>query len=113
VTSLERTISTALRVGVLLSAAVAGLGGVAYLAVHGGESTQLAAPPDGMRSIVGILRGLHAFDSERVIALGILLLIATPVVRVALLVFAFARQRDVVYVALSALVLMVLLVSLV
>lgn len=99
-TSLERTVSVALRTGVTLAALISGAGGVWYLATHGSEPAQFGAPirPRG--------------GSEQLIALGVLVLIATPVVRVALLTVAFARQRDVVYVALSALVLTVLLVSL-
>jgi uncharacterized membrane protein len=47
-----------------------------------------------------------------IIQLGILLLIATPVARVAFLVGAFALKRDRLYVAVSALVLAILLYSL-
>ena len=100
--SLERTVSVALRGGVLLAAIIAGVGGVAYLAVHGSEPASFGAPP-----------ALPPFGrSEQILALGILVMIATPVVRVALLVVAFARQRDIVFAGLSALVLTVLLVSL-
>jgi uncharacterized membrane protein len=42
---------------------------------------------------------------------GLLLLIATPVARVAFSVFAFAMEKDFLYVGISALVLCVLLVS--
>lgn len=47
-----------------------------------------------------------------IIQLGILLLIATPVARVAFLVGAFALERDRLYVAVSALVLAILVYSL-
>jgi uncharacterized membrane protein len=100
VTSLERTISTALRVGVTLAALISGTGGVWYLATHGSEPAAFAAP-------VQPLGG-----SEQLIALGVLVLIATPVMRVALLVVAFARQRDALYAAVSMLVLVVLLAAL-
>ena len=100
--SLERTVSAALRGGVLLAALIAGIGGAAYLAAHGSEPASFGEPP--------ALRPLGA--SEQILALGILVMIATPVIRVALLVIAFARQRDVVFAGLSAFVLVVLLVSL-
>ncbi len=46
------------------------------------------------------------------IQLGILLLIATPVVRVVFCVVGFARQRDRLYVAVRTLVLAILIYSL-
>jgi uncharacterized membrane protein len=46
-----------------------------------------------------------------IIQLGILLLIATPIARVAFLVGAFALERDRLYVAISGLVLIILLYS--
>ncbi len=100
--SLERTVSVALRGGVLLAAVIAGVGGVAYLAAHGSEPASFGAPP--------ALRPVGT--SEQILAIGVLVMIATPVLRVALLVIAFARQRDVVFAGLSAFVLAVLLVSL-
>ncbi len=51
-------------------------------------------------------------EPRSVIQLGLLLLIATPIARVAFSVVAFAVQRDRVYVGLSAVVLAVLLWSL-
>ena len=101
-TSLERTVSVALRGGVLLAAVIVGVGGIAYLAAHGSEPASFGAPP--ARPPLG--------TSEQILAIGILVMIATPVIRVALLVIAFARQRDAVFVGLSAFVLAVLLVSL-
>ena len=100
--SLERTIGATLRVGVTAAAIVAGVGGVLYLLLHGSEPASFGAH-DPIRPFG---------TSERIIALGIILLIATPILRVALLVVAFARARDAIYVILSAIVLTVLLVSL-
>lgn len=101
-TSVERTVSIALRTGVVLAALIAGAGGVAYLVVHGSEPASFAAPP--MVHRLG--------PSERLIALGVLVMIATPVVRVAVLAIAFARQRDAMFMCLSTLVLSVLLAAL-
>jgi uncharacterized membrane protein len=47
-----------------------------------------------------------------VIQLGLLLLVATPVARVACSVVGFLRERDYVYVALTLIVLVVLIYSL-
>ena len=92
--TLERTVSLGLRAGVTLSALVVGLGGVAYLATYGGQPPVFVEPPAAMRSVAGIVRGVLGGQSERIIALGILLLIATPVLRVALLVVAMNLVGD-------------------
>jgi uncharacterized membrane protein len=98
----ERAVSVVLRAGVLLSAVVAGVGGLWYLSAHGSQPASFTTPTPPQ----------PLGPSERVIALGVLVLILTPVVRVALLTMAFARQREPIYVVLSALVLAVLVVSL-
>ena len=46
------------------------------------------------------------------LSLGVAVLIATPIVRVAILIFVFARERDWLYTAVSALVLGVLILGL-
>jgi len=51
------------------------------------------------------------FSAEGIMVAGLLVLIATPVLRVALSVVGFALQRDWVYVGLTVLVLLVLLGS--
>ena len=101
-TSLERMVSTALRTGVTLAALIAGVGGISYLAIHGSDPASFTTPP--------AFRPLSA--SERIIAVGVLVMIATPVVRVALLAIAFARRRDAIFAFLSTLVLSVLLAAL-
>jgi uncharacterized membrane protein YfcA/uncharacterized membrane protein len=55
--------------------------------------------------------GLLAFHPQAVITLGLLLLIATPVVRVAVSILAFAVERDLRYVVITTLVLLILLFS--
>jgi uncharacterized membrane protein len=55
--------------------------------------------------------GLTTGDPATIIQLGVLLLIATPVARVAFALVAFAIERDRLYVAVSATVLAVLLFS--
>ena len=56
--------------------------------------------------------GLLILRPQAVIALGLLLLIATPVARVAFSVFAFLEERDWMYVGITLLVLAILLFSL-
>jgi len=67
-----------------------------------------AAFPDTMARVA---RGVFAGQGQAVATLGLLLLIATPILRVAVSMFAFALQRDRTYTAISAVVLMMLLIS--
>jgi len=109
-------IGVLLRVGVLLSAVVTLAGGVLLLLAHGGAPADLATyprptpPPSGLRAI---LLGALALDPRAVTQLGIALLVATPVSRVALTLVDYIRRRDRAYAALSGLVLLLLVLGMV
>lgn len=62
-----------------------------------------------MQGVIGSALSLHSLG---VIQLGLLLLVATPIARVALSLVAFMRQRDRRYVLITAIVLAILLFSL-
>jgi uncharacterized membrane protein len=68
--------------------------------------------PSRLRSVSGILTLALQGDPRGIISLGILLLIATPILRVAFSVWAFARERDRLYVGITLVVLTLLLYSL-
>ncbi len=65
-----------------------------------------------LRGVRPLFREAAQFDSRAIIQLGILLLIETPVVRVALSVAAFWLQHDRIYVLFTLVVLGILLYSL-
>ena len=75
------------------------VGGLFYLMRHGGATT-------------GVLREVLQGHCRGIIQFGLLLLIATPVARVAFSVFAYALQRDKTFVAITLLVLGTLIYSL-
>ena len=111
----EHVVGNLLRGGVLIAAAVAIVGGIAHLWHLGGARSDyhvFRGDPAKLRSVAGLVRGALAFDTACVIQLGIVLLIATPVARVALTVVAFALRRDRMYVAVSTIVLVLLAWSL-
>jgi uncharacterized membrane protein len=58
------------------------------------------------------MKDVLSFRGRGIIQLGLLLLIATPIARVALSVVAFAIQRDRLYVVATLIVLAVLMYSL-
>ncbi len=111
----DEIIGTLLRYGVLLSAAVVAAGGIWYLVQYGFSTPAyhvFRGEPEYLRHVHGILTGVPGFHCRRMIQLGLVLLIATPVGRVAFSVVAFALQRDRAYVVITLIVLTVLLLSL-
>jgi uncharacterized membrane protein len=110
---MEIEIGLMLRIGVSISAAVVLLGGVLYLFRETPLPDYAHFRADRLTTVASVFHGVARLDASSVIQLGILLLIATPVVRVVFCVVGFARQRDRLYVAVSALVLAILIYSLV
>ncbi|HEY4036545.1 MAG TPA: TSUP family transporter [Ktedonobacteraceae bacterium] len=97
--------------GVLLSTAVIVLGLFLAVVSPGGFSLQRAFLFPQTLSQIGA--GLLAWQPQAVIMLGLLLLIATPVIRVAASMVAFAFERDRKYVIITLIVLAILLLSLI
>ena len=111
---IEAIIGNLLRAGVVIAATVTFIGGMIYLS-HSGESLAHyhafhGEPPD-LRRVKGVLSDASSGDGPGIMQVGLLLLIATPVVRVAFSVVAFAIQRDGLYLAVTLAVLGVLTFS--
>ena len=108
---MDLVVGNLLRAGVALSGAIVLAGGLIYLFRHGAEAPGyhvFRGEPADLRTVRGIFQDAVALRGRGIIQLGLLLLIATPVARVAYLVYAFARQRDRLY-ALVALIVLLLL----
>ena len=104
----ELIISGVLRGGVLLSVAII-LGGAAwffYLTSIGG-----LVHPSFPDTLPAVWHGLLALDPPSIIVVGLLVLLATPVMRVAVSIIAFALEEDRTYVTITTLVLAILLFS--
>jgi len=113
---LEIVVGNILRFGVIAAAAVVAIGGILYLARHGGESVSLGlfrGEPEDFRTLAGIIRSALSLRGRGIIQLGLLVLIATPVARVAFAVVGFALERDRLYVVVALLVLASLLFGLI
>ena len=114
--AVELLVGRLLRAGVLAAAALVLTGGIVYLARHAYEPAHGAVfngEPDDLTRVGGILRASGALSGRGLIMGGLLLLIATPVARVAMSLVAFVFQRDHLYTAITAFVLLLLLASLV
>jgi uncharacterized membrane protein len=112
---LEIILGKLLRAGVIMAATVVTVGGLLYLFRYGDQYPNyrvFRGQPDSLRNVSGIVKAALSLQTRAIIQLGLLLLIATPVARVAFSVLAFARERDRTYVAITIIVLTVLLYSL-
>ncbi len=113
----EALIGRLLRIGVMLSAVVVLAGGVHYLVQYRGATAErlrvFSGEPDNLRHISGIVHFALGLHSRGLIQLGLLILIATPVARVAFSVLGFAGERDWLYVKITLAVLAILLYGLI
>ncbi len=112
---IEQIVSILLRSGVALAALVVLVGGVLYLIRFGSTLPNYVVfrgEPVDLGSVSGILREVLSLHARGLIQLGLLLLIATPVARVAFSLLAFALQRDRIYTVVTLIVLGVLIFSL-
>ena len=113
---IENILGNLLRAGVLLSALVVLIGGVIYLLRHGRSPMDFRVfhgEPADLRHVRGIMRDTVALRGRGIIQLGLLLLIATPVARVAFSIFGFAKERDRMYVVFTVIVFSILLYSII
>ncbi len=111
----EVIIGVMLRVGVLLAAAVVLGGAACYLVRYGHHPTDYHAfhgEPVGLRGVRQIVQFAFAGRCRGIIQLGLLLLILTPIARVAFSVVAFAIEKDRMYVIMTLIVLGNLIYSL-
>jgi uncharacterized membrane protein len=113
---LETMIGQLLRTGVLLAAAIVFVGGALYLAQHHADPAQFhtfVAGGADTRSLSGIVRAVAHGNSTAIIQIGLLLLILTPIARVAFAMVGFFLERDRLYTAVSFIVLVILVFSLI
>lgn len=107
--SMNAVIGWILQGGVMISSAVIGAGIILWLARSGQHASQQVLVFPHTLGEVG--SGLLALQAQAIIALGLLLLLATPVVRVAASIVAFGLEHDRRYVLITTIVLVVLILS--
>ncbi|GAB3908067.1 DUF1634 domain-containing protein [Mucilaginibacter boryungensis] len=110
---MQVAIGWVLRVGVIVSIAVVFFGGVVYLYRHGHSLTNYSTfngVPDFVNPS-GIINGILAFRGRAIIQAGILLLVATPVLRVCCSAIGFIAEKDWLYTAITIAVLLIIFIS--
>ncbi len=114
--TIEHMVAALLRAGVIISGSVVAAGGIYFLVRHGGEATDyhvFKVQSADVRLVPEIVRGAMAGNAASIIQAGTLLLIATPIARVAVSLVGFALEHDRGYVVITMIVLAVLLYSLI
>jgi len=112
-TDMQAVIGWVLRVGVIVSISIVIFGGLIYLFRHGEEApnhrkfTQL---PDFVK-LGGIIKGILDFHGRSIIQAGIILLIATPILRIVFSTISFVLEKDRLYILISLLVLFIIFIS--
>ena len=106
-------ISNILRVGLTAATAVLILGTIIHIVTpeHAPQATwhTFAGEPAMLSTIPGIIEGTLHGNGLAIMELGVLLLLATPFLRVAFAAYAFGKQHDKVYVLISLAVLALLI----
>lgn len=96
-----------LRTGVVTASAIAFLGGIIYLYRHGAARpnyTEFTGAPMNLRHIPGIIQGVLSVRGSAIIQLGVVVLLATPILRVFFSAVAFALEKDYLYVVITLIV---------
>ena len=102
--AVERMVRLVLLAGIALSVALMAVG-ISLLVVRG------EALPGGVTPVSDLGHGLVSLQAAAYLSLGLIVLIATPFVRVAGSIVAFARERDARYVLVTSVVLVVMCLS--
>lgn len=103
-----------LRAGTVISVSIVFIGGLFYLYRHGhtiADYKKFKGIPDFVQHFSGIIGGVLSLKGQAIIQLGIILLISTPILRVAFSTMGFVLEKDYMYVGISLLVLLIIFVS--
>ncbi len=112
---IEILLGNLLRTGVIIAGTVVIIGAIMFLIRHGKEMPDynvFKANNINLFNLKKLFANVLLLRSSYVIELGILLLIATPVLRVIFSIIAFLYQKDYLYVIFTMIVLVILIYSL-
>jgi len=119
---IELLIGKLLRYGVILSCFVTLFGGLIYLFQQHGvkpnynpvaSNESFVGTAEYLREFGTIISNVLLFDGAAIIQLGVIILIATPVLRVAFSAVAFLLEKDYMYVVITLIVLGIILTNMI
>jgi uncharacterized membrane protein len=105
--AMEITISNFLRLGVTTSAVVILIGLISLIYTGNSGYPRETFPT----SVTAIIQGLILWKPYAIILSGLLLLVFTPVFRVAVSIITFLREKDYLYVVITSIVLIILIIG--
>jgi uncharacterized membrane protein len=104
---IEVSIGKILRIGVVFSAIVMIIGLILFFA-KGNSGYRANVYPTSMDQI---LNGIVQFKPYAILMLGLFFLILTPILRVVVSIYAFAKEHDKQYVVITLIVLVILAIA--
>jgi len=103
-----------LRAGTVISVSIVFFGGIIYLYRHGHSVADYSVwkgIPGFIQNAGSLIKGAFDLRGQAIIQLGIILLIATPIIRVIFSTIGFVLEKDYMYTGISILVLLIIFIS--
>jgi|SRR6185503_6818251 len=111
---MQQLLGHVLRTGTMVSITVVFIGGAFFIYRHGQsipDYHKWNGIPNFIRTASGIFHGIGALKGQAMIQLGIVLLIATPILRIVFSTIGFVLEKDYMYIGISLLVLGIIFFS--
>jgi len=112
---IEQFIGLQLRYGVVIASLVVLAGGILYLIASGGaplpNHEQFIGEKAGFTTAAQIWQGVLSLNPKGVITMGVVILIATPILRIFFSLIGFVIEKDRLYVLITIVVLSVMMFS--
>jgi uncharacterized membrane protein len=113
-TDIQSLIGQVLRIGMIASMSIVFFGGVLFIYRHGHSIPDykvFKGIPPFLQNTGSLLHAAFSFKGQAIIQLGIILLVATPILRVIFSTIGFMLEKDYLYVGISSLVLLIIFAS--
>ena len=113
-TDMQLLLGRVLRAGMITSVSIVFFGGVLYLYRHGSSVPDyrvFKGVPPFLQNIGSLFEAAFTLHGQAIIQLGIILLIATPILRVMFSTMGFVLEKDYLYTCISILVLIIIFAS--
>ena len=115
-TDIQLLIGRTLRAGTVISISVVLFGGIIYLYRHGQSSAdyrEFKHLPDFLTHPGTLISNAINLRGQAIIQIGIVFLIATPILRVMFSAIGFVLEKDYLYLAISLIVLVIICASMI
>jgi uncharacterized membrane protein len=115
-TDIQSLIGKVLRGGMIVSMSIVFFGGILFMYRHGHsipDYKTFKGIPTFLQTPGSLINAALIFKGQAIIQLGIILLIATPILRVVFSTIGFVLEKDYLYVCISLLVLAIIFTSMI